>query len=189
MNIETEEFSDADQDGIKITSQVISARTGLNSRAYRLAGVTRNRSVSPSRSSKIVEYPSPIPLPKARKARMPGKKTSSTLLVGNPGPPASFCSKGVNKARYSSGVERPTATQTRIAQSLNKAALKKYLEIQLIISFGSSMFFTGAVSRSDRPVFCRKTSSSVGSDREMVLMGYFLYPAGGSGPAGLRPLL
>ena len=77
----------------------IEARMGPARMANRLAGVTRNRSVTPDRSSKIVLKPGPLPLAKASRARMPGRKRSSTFPAGSPGAPTRCLSSGVNRAR------------------------------------------------------------------------------------------
>ena len=59
-------------------------RIGPISMAKRLAGVTRNRSMSPDCNSKMVPNPAPLPLAKANRDRMPGRNSSRTLPVGNP---------------------------------------------------------------------------------------------------------
>ena len=85
--------------------------------ANRLAGVTRSRSVTPDRSSKIVLKPGPLPLAKASRARMPGRKRSRTFPAGRPAAPTRCLSSGVNRARYRIGVEKPTTSQTGLRSS------------------------------------------------------------------------
>ena len=74
------------------------ARIGPARIANRLAGVTRSRSVTPDRSSKIVLKPGPLPLAKASRARMPGRKRSSTFRRAA-GRADQCLSSGVNRAR------------------------------------------------------------------------------------------
>ena len=88
------------------------ARIGPSRIANLLAGVTRNRSMTPAFSSKSVLKPGPIPVANASSDRMPGRKRSSTLPVGRPPDPIRCLSSGVNSARYRIGVENPTITQT-----------------------------------------------------------------------------
>ena len=67
--------------------------------ANRLAGVTRRRSMTPDCSSKMVPKPALVPLAKASRARIPGRKTSRTLPVGNPLTPGRSFSSGVKSTR------------------------------------------------------------------------------------------
>ena len=68
--------------------------------------------MSPDWSSKIVLKPALAPLENASRARIPGRNNCRTLPVGNPFTPGSSFSRGVNSARYSSGVEKPTNSHT-----------------------------------------------------------------------------
>ncbi len=74
-------------------------RMGPTRMANRLAGVTRNRSIRPDCSSKMVPKPALDPLAKASRARIPGRKIWSTLPVGKPRTPGRFLSSGVNSTR------------------------------------------------------------------------------------------
>ena len=149
------------------------ARIGPIRIANRLAGVTRNRSMTPACSSKIV------PKPARRRWRTPaargcraGTGRARARWAARPG---RCFSSGVNSARYRIGVENPTNSHTGLRSSWSGCRWNSRPVSRSVFMRASSWCSDpgpgpvapsrGSPSRSDRPVWRRNTSSRVGSDR------------------------
>ena len=87
-------------------------RIGPNRMANRLAGVTRNRSMSPDCSSKMVPKPALAPLAKASRARIPGRNSSRTLAGGEPRDAREVLQQWGEEHQIEHGVENPTNSHT-----------------------------------------------------------------------------